>query len=373
MLKIHVLNVGLGDSLIIETSNPEGEKLYSIIDCKKIGGVTPTVQFLQEKEIRNLSSLLITHLHEDHISGLPDLYDYLKTNGGTLNFFITPNLGDEAKLKQDLATKLYRNTPPSERKRLIKSLKDIESLLTDSSYCPEPTIMLRGAYEGSDWKTQLHPGLEFAFLHPNHQEALSFLKDILKREASFKNNLNDISLVFMLKEAQNSSRLYLFCGDLDRKQSWLTIANRFDNFTSRFDYTDLKYVKFPHHGGKNHPFISTLSKLTHQENDLFVSFSCPFNDKNHPHQDTLYKLKNSFKNVHFACTNMSQPCFHKSSKEIEPSDFFDKTEEEEEFDDFVENKDKYTCKECAGDHIFLCEKEFKFKNSTGCYCNFGLS
>ena len=51
MFSIHILNVKLGDSIILETEL-DSRTYYSIIDCKSIGGKTPTVEFLRQRGIR---------------------------------------------------------------------------------------------------------------------------------------------------------------------------------------------------------------------------------------------------------------------------------------------------------------------------------
>lgn len=61
MFKIHVFNVKLGDSLIFETEI-NGDRFYSIIDCKKIGDKVPIVDFLRKNKICNIQSLFLTQI-----------------------------------------------------------------------------------------------------------------------------------------------------------------------------------------------------------------------------------------------------------------------------------------------------------------------
>ena len=75
MLKIHILNVHLGDSIVLETE-VQGESYYSLIDCKHVDGKSPTVEFLKQRNIRHIQSLFLTHLHHDHYSGFPELLDF---------------------------------------------------------------------------------------------------------------------------------------------------------------------------------------------------------------------------------------------------------------------------------------------------------
>jgi hypothetical protein len=121
MLAIHVFNVGLGDSIILETKI--GDKFcYSIIDCKKVGTTTPIVKFLKENNIKNIHSLFLTHFHADHCSGLPQLRDYLLENKGTLEFFISPYLSDE---RDDLLDVDGRNRVLDEARQIIHEIHNL--------------------------------------------------------------------------------------------------------------------------------------------------------------------------------------------------------------------------------------------------------
>ena len=91
MFKIHVLNVKFGDSIILETE-VDSKSYFSIIDCKSIERNAPTVQFLRERGIDRIQSLFLTHLHNDHYSGFPQLADYLREVNGTLEYFVSPQL-----------------------------------------------------------------------------------------------------------------------------------------------------------------------------------------------------------------------------------------------------------------------------------------
>lgn len=74
---ISFINVGYGDSILVE-SNKEHEKFVALID----GGVSEdshyknsshrikTIDYIKERNIKKIDLLIITHLHEDHVSGL---------------------------------------------------------------------------------------------------------------------------------------------------------------------------------------------------------------------------------------------------------------------------------------------------------------
>jgi competence protein ComEC len=70
MVTVHIIDVGQGDSIFIDTSNKD-----VLID----GGDPPYTQtilnYLQNLDITHLHLVIATHMHEDHIGGLVDILD----------------------------------------------------------------------------------------------------------------------------------------------------------------------------------------------------------------------------------------------------------------------------------------------------------
>ena len=74
MLGIHVLNVGHGDSIVLEL--PDGS--WGIVDCKDDSPPDePTaLRFLRARNIQRLAFVCLTHPHHDHFSGLPRILEH---------------------------------------------------------------------------------------------------------------------------------------------------------------------------------------------------------------------------------------------------------------------------------------------------------
>ncbi len=74
-LTFHVINSGIGESIVIET--PRGE--WGVVDCytPSLADSTanPTIQFLRQCGVKCLAFVCITHPHEDHYRGLNQLLD----------------------------------------------------------------------------------------------------------------------------------------------------------------------------------------------------------------------------------------------------------------------------------------------------------
>lgn len=70
-LRVHVLNVGDGDSMIIEFPDVGGHK-FAVVDCYKYG---KTKDYLDKLGASELEFVCATHPHYDHIRGLPNLLE----------------------------------------------------------------------------------------------------------------------------------------------------------------------------------------------------------------------------------------------------------------------------------------------------------
>jgi len=73
-LCVHVLNVGDGDSIIIQFPEVEGSRKYAVVDCYKSA---KTLDYLRKlkSEGMELEFVCATHPHYDHIAGIPKLLD----------------------------------------------------------------------------------------------------------------------------------------------------------------------------------------------------------------------------------------------------------------------------------------------------------
>ncbi|WP_052360731.1 ComEC/Rec2 family competence protein [Oceanobacillus manasiensis] len=74
LLKVHFLDVGQGDSILINT--PSGKNV--LIDGGPPGSGKKIIAYLKEKEIDSIDLLITTHPDIDHIGGLPQVLKKVK-------------------------------------------------------------------------------------------------------------------------------------------------------------------------------------------------------------------------------------------------------------------------------------------------------
>ena len=78
-LSLHVLNVGNGDSLVVELPKEENQTTRShiIVDCFK---AEKTLDYLNKLGVQDIKLVIATHPHEDHILGLKEVIEHYPNN-----------------------------------------------------------------------------------------------------------------------------------------------------------------------------------------------------------------------------------------------------------------------------------------------------
>ena len=64
-LKVHYINVGQGDSILIQQGNEN-----MLIDAGPNSSSEKVVDYLKQNNIKDIKYLVATHPHEDHIGGM---------------------------------------------------------------------------------------------------------------------------------------------------------------------------------------------------------------------------------------------------------------------------------------------------------------
>ncbi len=380
MFRIHVLNVKLGDSLILETEL-NSKSYYSIIDCKSIEGKTPTVEFLQERGVTQVQSVFLTHLHSDHYSGFPRLWDYLREVNGTLEYFVSPQIPDEYDVWRKILELAHDQTTSVQ---LISVLKAMRGFLQLPSLTHErkKAMPVRMNYEGGrderSWREHLHPALLFAALSPSDTEAFQLLRSAFDDAARYHKAINAISHAFLVRHEVGSHRhTGLFCGDLEG-QTWRYVKNRCLEITKRAIRSELSFLKVPHHGASNHVMEQCLQELIDDKNHFMASISCPPGDPKHPAQRTLESLRTAFEDCCIACTNISALCHNRGFPSI-AYEFFEQPPKEAEFLEVASSEQFGAIHPrvpgaCAGHHtITMTENDCTLTRSTGLPCSFNPS
>ncbi len=84
-LRIHVLNVGHGDSIILEL--PDNN--WGLVDCFKTNAdsETPALTFLKARNVKRLKFVCLTHPHYDHFHGMLEILKHFTSEGRQIEEF----------------------------------------------------------------------------------------------------------------------------------------------------------------------------------------------------------------------------------------------------------------------------------------------
>jgi len=79
-MKVHVLDVGHGDTIILEMPIGDKEKAFGVVDCIEFEDITRS--YLEELKVEELAFVCNTHPHDDHIRDVQKLLETYEGNVG---------------------------------------------------------------------------------------------------------------------------------------------------------------------------------------------------------------------------------------------------------------------------------------------------
>lgn len=279
-IKIAFLDVGQGDTTII--SCPETQEAI-VVDCINAKAVK---DYLVEEHITHLSSIIVTHLHADHYSGVPAL---LK------NYLQVPNM-EECKVVA--FNKIFS-------KKFQELMEDDDK---HSSSVREQNHVISTAYqdlikwhEQNDVKytniqVQLgssipyhHKGTLLKSLHLLHPSAANITRLEIK-------GLNNTSVVLRIIGPASSA---LLTGDLE-PVGWQQLVAKYPDLHS-------DVLKFPHHGGAwKDTDVNNLLDVV-DPSIVIISVGSEGQRYNHPNP-SVFEAISKRPHIRLLCTQATNQC-----------------------------------------------------------------
>lgn len=258
-----ILDVGHGSSAIVRETNGT-----IVIDC---GTGSTLIDVLDYLNVREISSLLISHADEDHIGGVMALLSKqdMKVHQVFLNADALKRTAVWRNLRQTLAdarkragTKVNVGLTTAQTRQLTVGQVEIEIL------APTPEIAMSGV-GGED-------------LHGNRLTS------------------NSMSVVVGL--VHRSHRVAILPGDINEVG--------FHNLLEEHDDLPADILVFPHHGGdsgsdNDENFAQLLCRVV---NPKLVLFSIDRNLYENPREAIVRGIKSAVSDAHIMCTQLSRKC-----------------------------------------------------------------
>ena len=278
-----------------------------MIDCFRYDNKVPSLEFLKCRGCRRLLFFGLTHPHDDHYSGILDVFQHFLVHEGIGEMWRFPVL--DAKFVDVLLGETYKFLPSKKR--------ELDGLLSALFLAKENKIPLQLCSVGKSLlRDEVQYGLQIESIAPNStyvQEAESGLIDSLKRgevTAREKNwPLNRLSTAFLLRVGPLRA---ILAGDVPR-WGW-TLARLEPGFPQDCGG---HFLKASHHGSHLDNTADELERLIGKaRGDIAVVTR--YSGQDLPRREGLDVLEGKFRRVIVLGRLLSGPSILTKSKRLAP-------------------------------------------------------
>jgi len=301
-ISIHILNVGHGDSIVIECGVPPDAR-YVVIDTnlvkQKNVTVCPAFEFLKKKNVSVIDTLAVTHLDLDHYCGIEHLLDYYDIRKLLIPPFFS-NKSDDVDKKlaifREKGREALHRSANSEVRQTVKSLATLLNFIDNNR---DKVDCVQGRDSNVTLSAQANLCARIFLPLPGQKgNMFNIISDKSFEFRPFK-GMNDFSIAFCLKLGEHK---VLLTGDATADQ-WQEHQRQMarDGINS----LECGFVKSPHHGSSYDNTRATFDYMfgtSRKGSHLFVSAE----GKTHPSQDVIKMALDDGVIPH--CTSISRHC-----------------------------------------------------------------
>ena len=281
-LSIHTLNVGHGDSLIIELSIND-QNHYIIVDCHNPNKdlESRTLSFLKAKNVNHLKAVILSHPDIDHYSGMYQLINYYCNDARSIGDIIIPTLE-------------YRYYEPLTSKRKEFELNKLYSLI--NNLVKSSRVTLRTASYNTIILEQ--DGIKIIALSPLGKHLEQYTTQVRRRKVQISKNESpstvNANLISMILLVNINSSNSLLCSDATKimiegsLNKWIG-ENKVERMKLKFNF-----IKVSHHGSKyNHSELLLTKYSSRDISNAAISCGAEW-----PHEEVINSLKNNAINTY---------------------------------------------------------------------------
>lgn len=251
-MKITFKNVGHGDSIILEWDNTKGERCIGLIDCCKISGRNPVVDYLTISGYKKITFLILSHPHADHYSGFPELLQYCEMNRVPIEVFGFTILPSLLKILQDISSR-------ADFVNFGKTMRLLDSLYSKG------VIKKIVSVDESNAEIVLNSNEMVKVLAPGYDEQ----RKIIDHHARLKSkaDFNIISVILLIVSSANQKFA------LTTSDTTGGTLDKICNAGSIPSVYELAVGQVPHHGSKNNHSTYFWKKINYQKKKSVAVFS----------------------------------------------------------------------------------------------------
>lgn len=227
ILKVHYINVGQGDSILLQVNNKN-----LLIDAGPKSSRSDLISYLNNQNIKSLDYVIATHPHEDHIGGMSKIIETY-----AIGSFYAPKVNHSSKSFESMIDALQKKNL-----KINPIKKDVNSI-------------------------DLGKGTTVSIFSPNKEST----------ETSKTPNYNNYSPIIKVSYYNTS---FLFTGDAETTVEKEVLAKGYD--------ISADVLKLGHHGSSTSTSSEFLNKVNPSIGVISLGY---LNDYGHPHKETLVKLQ----------------------------------------------------------------------------------
>jgi beta-lactamase superfamily II metal-dependent hydrolase len=228
VIEVVFKNVGQGDSVLLEWRN-SGKLHYGIIDCNLYNGSNPLLEEIIFKNVPYLDFVILSHLHHDHYSGMPELLQHCINNRIKIGLFLHTFTNDFRKILTLIVN--------SQR---VQS--DTEKLLDNVQKAIKGKIILdQDGVTHNTRSLHLYGDVYLRFLAPTGNDEVSLSKQRIAYENKKSTTVPNVNIMSTIVEISNSSNSLLFVSDATK-----STFKRIRNVVKK----KVIMTQVPHHGSK---------------------------------------------------------------------------------------------------------------------------
>ena len=259
-MNVQFINVGHGDTILLEWQSYSGTNMVGIIDCCQPEGIDQIEDYLATNSISNIEFIVLSHPHKDHFSGLHALLTYIESHKIQVNHFVHTLFVDPIYLNWAEANELDR-----------KKLRELLNLVIGLN---SKKIINQVQLAVLNWQMNLGNNYIIKSLSPSDSELRTFADKIeyFKEENRYlcSTAANYLSTIFVISNGNTRKSILLTSDATDYSFERL--------FNSKQITEEICTFQIPHHGSsKNHfkKFWDSLKLIP----DKFAVVSSGFNEK----------------------------------------------------------------------------------------------